>query len=711
MKRLLLYTIMLILPSCVFADGRKVSQLADGWKFHNIFDVKKKGKFKEVTVPHTWNVQFVNDQLPADAQQAWADVTQNNGVMEYYRGMMIYNRTLNVTPDQLKGKRVFLYFHGVNSVADVFVNKQLIGEHKGGYTAFCYEVTDALHEGDNLLEVWASNAYRTDVAPISGDFNVYGGIHRPVELIVTNADCIDPTYYASPGVLISQSNVSARHADISIETRLNLKSAEGLTLKAEILDKEGNVVAGSQSAVSMSGIGAETTKLSMDGKLRLWQGRKDPYIYKVRVQLKRNGEIIDEVEQPLGLRSISVDADKGFFLNGQYLDLVGYNRHDDTYGRGSSLLPEHYRQDMQLILESGATAMRLAHYPHGEGIYNEADSAGIILWTETPMCGPGGMAFTGYLPTQGFEDNVRQATREMVLQKFNHPSVCLWGIFNEVLVTSKADGTGPATDSQHFQDYGNPVEFMKEINGIIKSMDTSRPTTFATCVNQTLYDDVADLIGWNKYFGWYSNDNSGCSKFFDEAHKIAGSVPVGVSEYGAGASIKHHQWPLDKSLADGHFHPEEAQTSAHELNWSVFKDRPFLWGKFIWLFADIQSYQRREGDRDGVNDKGVITYDRKTKKDAFYFYKANWNPEPMLYISSRRFVDRKDAVTPVKVFSNLKNVTLYVNNKKVGTLTPDDMHRCIWQDVKLQDGKNIIRIEGKSGKKLLTDECEWIVSH
>lgn len=708
MKRIAtVLAIMLLASLGVMAQGRSVTQLVEGWKLHNMLDVKLNTKWKEVMVPHTWNVQFVNDQLPADAQKAWAEATLNNGVMEYYRGAMVYNRTLSMTEAQLSGKRVFLYFHGVNSVADVFVNKVMVGEHKGGYTAFCLEITDALKAGDNLLEVFCSNAWRSDVAPISGDFNVYGGIHRPVELIVTSKNCINPAFYASPGVLIHQNKVSAEAADITVETMLSNPTSD-CRLLIDVMDAKGNVVASAETSAPRN---SQSAKQNLTVKNpTLWQGRQNPYMYDVRVKMLCDGKVVDEVVEKTGFRSISVDANEGFFLNGKYLDLVGYNRHDDTYGRGSSLLPEHYKQDMELILESGATAMRLAHYPHGEGMYKAADEAGIILWTETPMCGPGGMAFTGYLPSQGFEDNVRQAAREMVYQKFNHPSVCLWGIFNEVLVSARADGTGPAVGTQRFQDYGTPVPFMRELNGIIKSIDTSRPTTFATCVDQNLYTDVADLIGWNKYFGWYSDDPTGCSKFFDKSHEDAGNVPVGVSEYGAGASIKHHQWPLDKSLADGHFHPEEAQAAAHELNWGVFAERKWLWGKFVWLFADIQSYQRREGDRDGVNDKGVITYDRKTKKDAFYFYKANWNAEPMLYIASRRFTDRKDSVVPVKVYTNLKQVTLYVNGKKVSTKKADSIRRIVWDNIELKEGDNVIRIEGKNGKKMLTDECVWTLA-
>ena len=649
--------------------------LNDGWGYHSIFEVAKKAPFEPVMLPHTWNVRF----LP--------------GTVRYDRAMNVYNRTLTVTPE-MQGKRLFIYFEGVNSVSTFFVNRHLVGEHKGGYLAFCYEITDFVHPGDNLLEVWASNAFRTDVLPISGDFNVYGGIHRPVHLIVTDNDCIRPDFYASPGALIRQSGVSAQQADLSVETFLSLRSAPAsLSVKVDVSDAGGQVVASASVAAADS---VTIVPLTLH-QPHLWQGKADPYLYTVTVSLLRDGKVVDQIRQQTGLRSFYVDADKGFFLNGQYLNLVGFNRHDDFDGRGSALLPEHYRRDMDLILESGATFMRLAHYPHNEEMYRLSDENGIILWTEIPFCGPGGMAYTGYLDTPGFKDNARQCARELVYQKFNHPSICFWAIFNEVLV-----------DHGNFVGYDDPTEFFKEINAIYKSLDTTRLTTFATCVDTRKYLGIADLLAWNKYYGWYGNAAAQAGEFFDNAKLEADGTPVGVSEYGAGASTNQHSWPLDASQkANGHWHPEEAQATCHEGNWECFAQRPYMWCKLIWHFADIQSYQRKEGEHDGFNDKGLITYDRKVKKDAFYFYKANWNPEPMVYIASRRFTVRTEAQTDVRVYTNLRQVTLYINGRKVGTMKPDEIHRALFNGVTLTEGENVIRVEGKNGKQLITDECVW----
>ena len=675
----ILSTLLLSLTSTFALDlggqGRQDISLNEGWGIHSIFEVAKKAPFEPVTLPHTWNVRFLPNSV------------------RYDRAMNVYNRTLTVTPE-MQGKRLFIYFEGVNSVSTFFINRHLVGEHKGGYLAFCYEITDFVKPGDNLLEVWASNAFRTDVLPISGDFNVYGGIHRPVHLIVTDQDCIRPDFYASPGFLVRQEQVNADKAELSVETFLSLRGPKRkLMAHANVFDAEGNLV----SCCSEEATDSLTRIPITVQRPHLWQGKDDPYLYTVEISLYDGELLLDQVRQQTGLRSFYVDPEQGFFLNGKHLDLHGYNRHDDFDGRGSALLPEHYRRDMDLILQSGATFMRLAHYPHNEEMYRLSDENGIFLWTEIPFCGPGGMAYTGYLDTPGFKENARQCAYELVYQKFNHPSICFWAIFNEVLV-----------DHENFVGYDDPTDFFKEINTIYKTLDPTRLTTFATCVDTRKYLGIADLLAWNKYYGWYGNAADQAGEFFDKAKLEADGTPVGVSEYGAGASINQHSWPLDNSQkANSHFHPEEAQAYCHEGNWECFAQRPYMWCKAIWHFADIQSYQRKEGEKDGFNDKGLITYDRKVQKDAFWFYKANWNPEPMVYISARRFTQRWEAQTDVRVYTNLAKVTLFVNGKKIGQLKPDQIHRALFNGVMLQPGENVIRVEGKVGKQLLSDECIW----
>ena len=668
------------------ASPREVIALNKDWQYKPISSTRKDAPTTPVTLPHTWNANYLE------------------GTTLYNREMMVYQRNLEVTP-AMADKRLFLYFEGVNSAADVLVNRQTVGQHFGGYTAFCVEITDQIAPGNNELEVWVSNAYRTDVLPISGDFNVYGGIHRPCHLIVTDQNCISPLFYASPGVLIHQNNISKQAADITVESILSLKDKKtGLTLKTTVLDAAGKRIDSAETAISN-----ESVKQPFNiANPNLWDGKKNPHLYTIVAELFDNGKLIDRMEQKTGFRFFHADPDKGFFLNGEYLNLYGFNRHEDVAGKGSALTREDYDLDMQLINEIGATTMRLAHYPHAETMYELCDENGIVVWTELPFVGPGGYAYTGYLHNEGLERNAREVLKELVYQKFNHPSICFWGVFNEILVN---DGT-------KFRAYDDPIPLAKELNGLFKTLDPSRLTAFATCVDQSHYLDCADLVAWNKYFGWYSDAAPGAGKFFDNAKANANNKPVAVSEYGAGASIHHHQWPLDgkdqragSNIVDGNipasFHPEEAQAYCHEGNWSAFAQRPFLWAKYIWVFADYQSSIRREGDTDGINDKGLITYDRKVKKDAFYFYKANWNPEPMIYIASRRFTERNTPQTQVKVYSNLKEAILYINGKKIGTAKKDNLNRMTWNDVVLSPGKNEISVKGKSGKQQLEDTCHW----
>ncbi|MBQ8467915.1 MAG: beta-galactosidase [Prevotella sp.] len=595
---------------------------------------------------------------------------------------MVYSRTLAVTPQMAEG-RLFLYFEGVNSVADVFVNRKTIGRHKGGYTAFCLEITDHVHIGDNTIDVWAGNAFRTDVLPISGDFNVYGGIHRPVHLIVTGKDCISPLFYSSPGVLVHQNKVNQAQAAITVETILSLKSGkQGLRLYAQVADMQGRLVASGEAAANSDRVSLPMTIT----KPIHWHGRQNPYLYNVKVELKDGEYVLDSQTVQTGLRYFSVDSEKGFFLNGQCYPLRGFNRHEDVDGKGSALTAEDHKRDMQLISETGATFIRLSHYPQSRCFYDLADRQGMVLWSEIPLVGPGGYDFTGYV--KNVEENARQVALEMIYQNYNHPSVCFWGLFNELLV-----------DEGRFREWDHPVDFIRSLNTLVKEADPSRLTTFATCVSHAHYLGCSDLMAWNKYFRKPGN-YSKVRQFYEEARQTTAGQPLGISEYGDAGSINIHYDPRYDRVRD---HAENYQLLTHEGYWKAIKDMDWLWCKTIWQFSDMQSSIRHEGDRDGVNDKGMVTYDRKTRKDIYYFYKAQWNPEPMVYITDRRFVNRKHEVTDVKVYSNQKDATLYVNGNIIAKQQSDDINRIVFKGVHLSKGKNTIRV--KAGK--LSDECIW----
>ena len=646
--------------------------LDKGWGYRPVSDTGLKSSMKQVTVPHTWNANYIP------------------GTRSYNREMMVYRRDLEITPD-MKDKRLFLYFEGVNSSATVLVNNKSVGSHKGGYTAFCMEVTDYAKQGTNKLEVWVTNAYNPEILPISGDFNIYGGIHRPCHLLVTEQDCISPLFYASPGVFIHQDKVSEKQAQITVETMLSLRGKkQGLKVRTTIEDVKGNII----SQNIEQNVTNENVKqpFVIDHPV-LWNAKQNPHLYKVIVELLDNGKVIDRVEQRTGLRYFSVDADKGFFLNGKYLDLYGFCLHEEVEGKGSALSAEDHERDMELVKESGATSLRLVHYPHSESIYHLSDENGIVLWTEIPMVGPGGYDFCGFINTDGLKEHARQVLKELVYQKYNHPSICFWGIFNEIRTN-----------------YDNAEPFARELHELYKEIDPSRLTTLASCDDPKFYQNCSDLMAWNKYIGWYGSRNAPetAGNFFDKAKVASNGKPVAISEYGGGANVEHHFSMKENDVKpSGQFHPEEGQTYIHEGNWSAFAQRPYMWAKYIWVFADFQSSIRNEGGKPGINDKGLVTYDRKIKKDAFYFYKANWSTEPMIYITSRRFTERPEANVQVKVYSNLRENTLYVNGKKIGKQKSDSLHRVVWQNVTLSKGENRIRVEGKSKAGVIEDTCVW----
>ena len=365
--------------------------LDKGWGYRPVSDTGLKSSMKQVTVPHTWNANYIP------------------GTRSYNREMMVYRRDLEITPD-MKDKRLFLYFEGVNSSATVLVNNKSVGSHKGGYTAFCMEVTDYAKQGTNKLEVWVTNAYNPEILPISGDFNIYGGIHRPCHLLVTEQDCISPLFYASPGVFIHQDKVSEKQAQITVETMLSLRGKkQGLKVRTTIEDAKGNII--SQNIEQNVTIENVKQPFVIEHPV-LWNAKQNPHLYKVIVELLDNGKVIDRVEQRTGLRYFSVDADKGFFLNGKYLDLYGFCLHEEVEGKGSALSAEDHERDMELVKESGATSLRLVHYPHSESIYHLSDENGIVLWTEIPMVGPGGYDFCGFINTDGLKEHGRQVLKE-----------------------------------------------------------------------------------------------------------------------------------------------------------------------------------------------------------------------------------------------------------------------------------------------------------
>ena len=669
MKRVTIF-FCLVLCTSLQSFSRDVQCLSQGWSVKPITQNQKDSDYTDVSIPHTWN----GDNFTGPDRQT-----------------MVYRRHLEI--EGLERTRRFLYFEGVSTVCDVFVNYEFVGQHKGGYTAFCYDITTYLNEGDNLVELWVSNDFRSDVIPLIGDFNIYGGVHRPVHLITTPQECIAPDFFASPGVFVDQKNISAEKAEINIRTLVSAADYDKLAVAIRVESPSGDVVF--EKIVPAD---ATTEVAALIENPMLWNGKGAANLYQVTSTLLKNGEPVDRVSVTTGFRSIAAEYGRGFLLNGKPYRVYGVCRHEDVEGRGSALLPEDYDRDMALIEEIGATGLRLAHYPHAERIYDLADKYGICVWTEIPMCGPGGFRFAGYIDSPLLKENARQSVYELVYQKYNHPSVCFWGIFNELVWD----------DGKAFRDYGDPAPFVRELNDLFHRLDSSRLTTMAVCEEETHMKGCSDLIAWNKYFGWYDRHIEKTGEFYDRFHTNIFPQCGGVSEYGAGASIRHHVPSVScNDSFTPNFHPEERQNVVHEANWAVFRECPWMWGTFIWNLADFGSYVKNEGDRPGINDKGLVTYDRSVRKDSFYFYKAEWTSEPMVYITSRRFSPRTEATTDVKVYSNQPKATLYVNGKKIGDACNDGMSRLVWHQVTLSPGDNEIRVVCGNGKKAVVDSCVW----
>ena len=592
----------------------------------------------------------------------------------------------------MPGKSLFLKFDGAATVAEVFVNGQPAGTHRGNFAAFCFDVTSLLRVGqDNVIAVRVNNAHNPDIPPLDGDFTVFGGLYRDVHLLVLDKLSISPLDDASPGVYIKQVAVTPDSAELEITTRLRNanNAARTATVRSTITDAAGRNVAtiDSQQSIPASGVSdaVQTVKLS---RPHLWDGRADPYLYRVTVEIRDGRRVVDSVTQPLGLRFFRVDPNEGFFLNGKHYALHGVTRHQDRLDKGWAIGPAEHEEDFRLIKEMGCTAVRLAHYQHAQYFYDLCDKGGLVVWAELSLVNKLG-------ESPAFAENARQQLTELIKQNYNHPSIVFWSLFNELRFHDKMPVAAEC-------------EFIGQLNQLARTLDPTRLTVAASCCVPWTHPSagITDAIGFNWYYGWYNGKPEDWPVELDAMHQELPSRSVGISEYGAGASVIQHEIPPKQPKPAGPWHPEEWQCVVHEAAWKAMKDRPWLWGTFLWNMFDFAADQRNEGDHPGRNDKGLVTYDRKVRKDAFYWYKANWATEPFVYITSRRFTPRTGRLTPVKVYSNCEKVTLKVNGTSFGSVESSD-HIFVWKEIALKPGEN--RIEAGAGKdgRTFSDSCVW----
>ena len=651
--------------------------LDSGWRFirQDVADAQNSNHddsaWSVINLPHTWN------NLDGQA-----------GGKNYYRGIGWYRSHCPVD-DSYAGRHFFLKFDGAFLVTDVYLNGNYLGEHQGGFAAFVFDATPYIKVGgDNVIAVKVNNTNNANIPPLSADFTFFGGLYRDVHLLVTDPVQISPLDYGSPGVYLKPTNVGSNTANLQITTVVSnsTAAAQTVTVRAVVTDAATNIVTTLTNVVTLPAASVSNVVAStIIANPHLWNGLSDPYQYQAFVEVWNGTNVTDLVVQPLGFRWFSVDPTNGFFLNGQHYDLHGVNMHQDWLNRGWAIGDAERRTNFALLKEIGATALRLSHYQHDEETYQLADQNGIILWSEIPL--------VNYITeSPAFYASAKQQMTEMIRQKYNHPSVVCWGVFNEITMKP-----GP-----------KPVNLARQLAQLVAQEDPTRPSTSAANASDDEPSNwCTELNSFNKYFGWYNGKLGELGAWADEIHAKYPNRRLGISEYGAGASIyQHSEEPVREPANAGHYHPEEYQNLFHETYWQEMQARPLLWCKFVWNMFDFAVAGRNEGDTPGRNDKGLVTYDRQVRKDAFYWYKANWTTNPMVYITGHTFTNRLTNTITAKVYANCDSVELFLNGISQGSCTSTN---CIFiWPVKLIGGTNVVQAIGTKVNVKVSDSLVWI---
>ena len=584
---------------------RKIQKLMNDWTF-----IYHDGSRTVLDLPHTWNA-----------------VDGQDGGNDYWRGTCSYEKTFAKPEFDAESELVYLQFHGVNASAKVVLNGKEVCTHDGGYSTFRKDVTTLL-EDKNHLVVYVDNSVNDRVYPQKADFTFYGGIYRDVELLTVSKTHFELDYFAGPGIKVTP-EVKGNDAEILVETWTN---GEG-DVKVTLLDAEGNAVT--------EGKGTKTLLNVKD--VHLWNGVADPYLYCVKAELSVDGKVVDEVSTTCGVRYFSFDPDKGFYLNGRPYNLHGVSRHQDFKGIGNAITKEHHDRDMELIREVGANTVRLAHYQHDQYFYDLCDKYGMVVWAEIPY-------ISEHLANG--DANTESQMKELIVQNYNHPCIVMWGLSNEITISGR---------SKRKQMLANHRALQK----LVKEMDPTRVTTlacFAVALHWEKSAHISDIVAWNLYLGWYVPGfflNDLWIKFWKFLYP---KRCLGFSEYGAEGMPNLHS--AKPKRGDN---TEEYQNKYHEFMLECFKRHPYMWGNYVWNMFDFAADARNQGGEPGMNHKGLVTFDRKLKKDCFYLYKAYWTEEPFVYMAGRRYEYRTEAVTEITVYSTCKEVSLYNNGKLVET--------------------------------------------
>ena len=598
---------------------RKILKINEGWQFvKDCADPAVTEGAVAVTLPHTWNNEDGYD----------------GGT--YFRGSCVYSK--NINKDELGAGNHYLEIRGANSSADVYLNGKHLAHHDGGYSTWRVNLTADLHEGDNALAIVVDNAPNETVYPQMADFTFYGGLYRDVYIVTVADNHFDLDYFGAPGIKITP-EICGKDAKVEVEV-YTTELAAGQQIAYTLYDKEGNEL---DKTVSSD----KKVVFEIKG-VHLWHGRRDPYLYSCKAEIVDGDEVIDNVSSRFGCRTFNIDPERGFFLNGEEYPLRGVSRHQDRLGFGNALLPEHHKEDMELIHEVGCTTIRLAHYQHDQYFYDLCDEYGMVIWAEIPY-------ISRHMPT-GRANTISQMT-ELVAQNYNHPSIVVWGLSNEITIS----GSNPDLIENH-----------NILNDLCHKMDNTRRTTIAAvsmCKIDDPYIQIPDVVSYNHYFGWYGGETDMNGPWFDNFHKTYPNIPIGCSEYGCEALNWHTSDPKQGDYT------EEYQAYYHEELIKQLYSRPYMWSTHVWNMFDFGADARAEGGENGQNHKGLMTMDRKYKKDSFYAYKA-WlrtaEEAPVLHICGKRYVDRVEDVTKVTVYSNFPEVELYVNGELLEKQSSDN---------------------------------------
>ena len=635
---------------------RNVINLNQDWKFIQ----------QDAGLPESLPADWQTVQLP----HSWNAIDGQDGNGSYDRGKYWYAKTFETPKQPLPGGKVFVEILAAGQQATVYVNGTEVTYHEGGYSTFRADITSLCkEEGENLLVVACSNEYKDSVYPQSADFTFYGGLYRGVNLISVPEAHFDLEYYGGPGIQVTPKPCDCGGATFEIVTYVK-NTDENFTVLYSVLDAEGKEVASGCRPADSTGI----TLYVPDAKK--WD-IDSPYLYTVKAALQRRNETYDEISTRAGVRSFSCDPQKGFIINGKETPLRGVSRHQDILYKGNALTKEDHYRDAELIKELGANTIRLAHYQHNQYFYDACDELGFIVWAEIPF-------ISVFNKDPEAHQNCISQLKELIIQNYNHPSICFWGISNEILIGGISEKL---------------VENHKELNALAKELDPTRLTTIAhvtmTPVESPMHG-ITDVESYNHYFGWYGGKMEDNGPWFDNFHKVHPDICVGVSEYGCEGIITYHgPNPACKDYS------EEYQALYHEHMAKVLDERPWLWSSHVWNMFDFGCAARNEGGVAGRNNKGLMTIDRKTKKDSYYIYKAYWNKESMVHLCGKRYAQRAGETTQIRVYSNLPTVTLYLNGEKVGEQSAE---KVFVFEVALAEGFNTIVAEAGDLKDTMTLE-------